>query len=155
MKKIVMLLLVMVLGLSMNSYAKSKVYGKGISVDNTTKVSAILDFPEKYLGKQVKVEGIIIEVCASRGCWVYVSSDRQYEKIQVKVTDGEIVFPMSAAGHQAAVEGIVEELKMSKEDMINWFRHQAEEKGESFDPSQVKSGQKIVRLIGIGAEIED
>ena len=155
MKKIVSIILVLVLGLSVNAFAKSKSYGKGVTLKDVTKISQILDAPEKYIGKKAKISGMIIEVCASRGCWVYVASDRPYEKIQVKVTDGEIVFPMSASGKLAEVEGVVEELKLSRADLIKWKKHQAEERGVAFDPSSVKAGDKIVRLIGLGAVIED
>lgn len=155
MKKVVSIVLVLLFGLSINAFAQSKSYGKGITVQEVTKISQILDAPEKFIGKKTKIAGMIIEVCASRGCWVYVASDRPYEKIQVKVTDGEIVFPMSASGKLAEVEGIIEELKMSKEDLIKWKKHQAEERGVEFDPSSVKAGEKIVRLIGLGAVIEE
>jgi hypothetical protein len=137
-----------------HAQAKTDVYGKGVHLKETTKISELLDNPDTYLGKQVRVSGMIIEVCAKRGCWIYLSSDRPYEKIQIKVTDGEIVFPMSASGHQATVEGIVEELNLSKEDLIRYKKHLAEEKGLSFDQSTVKEGEKIIRIIGLGAEIE-
>jgi len=133
--------------------AKDDIYGKGVNITETTPVSAILDNPEPYLGKTVRVEGMIIEVCAKRGCWMYIAGDRQGEKIQVKVTDGEIVFPMSASGRMAAVEGIVEELKLSREDMIKYFEHLAEEKGQPFDPATVKD-ERMIRLRGLGAEIK-
>ncbi len=103
----------------------------------------------------VRIEGLIIEVCAKRGCWVYVASDKTDEKIQVKVTDGEIVFPMSATGRNGVVEGVVEEVKMSKEQLIAYQKHLAEEKGKPFDPASVKEGSRFIRLIGLGAEITE
>ncbi len=136
------------------AHAAAKTYGKGVHVQEKTAVSAILDNPDTYIGKTVRVEGIILEVCAKRGCWVYVAGDRQGEKIQVKVTDGEIVFPMSAAGRMAVVEGIVEELKLSKKEMTQYLQHLAEEKGQPFDPSTVKD-ERMIRLIGLGAEITE
>lgn len=134
--------------------AKTDVYGKGVQLQETTKISDLLDHPAAYLGKRVKVSGMIIEVCAKRGCWIYLASDRPYEKIQIKVTDGEIVFPMNASGHQAVIEGIVEELNMSREDLLKYRKHLAEEKGVPFDPSTIKEGEKIIRIIGLGAEID-
>jgi uncharacterized protein DUF4920 len=155
MKKIVSFVLIVLFCFSVSAFAKSKTYGKALTVQEITKISHILDAPEKFIGKRVKIAGMIIEVCASRGCWVYIASDRQYEKIQVKVTDGEIVFPMSASGRMAEVEGIVEELKMSKEDLIKWKKHQAMERGQKFDPASVTGDEKIIRLIGLGAVIEE
>jgi hypothetical protein len=134
-------------------FASSKTYGKGVDVEEVTAVSAILDNPDDFIGKTVRIEGMIIEVCARRGCWVYVAGDRQGEKIQVKVTDGEIVFPMSASGRMGVVEGVVEELKLSREQMIRYLQHLAEEKGQPFDPSTVKD-ERMIRLVGSGAEIE-
>jgi len=155
MKKNAVILIVCLFFLSANAFAKSKEYGKSIVLDKATKISAILDDPASYIGKRVQVKGMVLEVCAKRGCWIYISSDRPYEKIQIKVTDGEIVFPMSASGKSATVEGIVDELIFSKDELIAWKRHQAEERGESFDPSTVKGNGKIVRIVGIGAVVEE
>ena len=137
------------------SPALAKTYGKGVSLTNATAVSAILENPDQYLGKTVRIEGLIIEVCAKRGCWVYVAGDKENEKIQVKVTDGEIVFPMSATGRDGIVEGVVEEVKMTKEQLVEYEKHLAEEKGKPFDPSSVQEGKRFIRLIGLGAEIAE
>ena len=132
----------------------AKTYGKGVHLQETTPVSRILETPDAFIGKTVRVEGMILEVCAKRGCWIYVAGDRQGEKIQVKVTDGEIVFPMSASGRMGVVEGIVEELSLSREQMIQYLKHMAEEKGQPFDPATVKD-ERLIRLVGLGAEIEE
>ena len=134
--------------------AKMTTYGNGVHLQEITKISDLLATPENYIGKRVKVEGMVLEVCAKRGCWIYLASDRLYEKIQIKVTDGVIVFPMSASGKQARVEGVVEELKMSKDDLIKYKKHLAEEQGRSFDPASIREGEKIIRIIGLGAEID-
>ncbi len=153
MKRIIIFCALFCVACAMTAQAKSDVYGKGVTLTEATAVSAILDNPDTYLGKMVRVEGMIIEVCAKRGCWMYVAGDRQGEKIQVKVTDGEIVFPMSASGRMGVVEGVVEELKLSRGEMIKYQQHLAEEKGQPFDPSTVKD-ERMIRLIGLGAEIE-
>ena len=137
----------------LSAHAKNDIYGKGVSLTEKTPVSAILENPDSFLGKTVRIEGMVIEVCAKRGCWLYIAGDKQGEKIQVKVTDGEIVFPMSASGRMAVVEGVVEELKLSRDDMIKYLQHLAEEKGQPFDPTTVKD-ERMIRLIGLGAEIK-
>ncbi len=153
MKRIIIFCAFLCAACVMTAQAKTDIYGKGVTLKETTAVSAILDNPDTYLGKMVRVEGMIIEVCAKRGCWMYVAGDRQGEKIQVKVTDGEIVFPMSASGRMGVVEGVVEELKLSRDEMIKYQQHLAEEKGQPFDPATVKD-ERMIRLIGLGAEIE-
>lgn len=130
------------------------VYGRGVTLTEVTTVSAIFDQPQKYVGQRVLIEGIIIEVCMARGCWIYVSGDRPFEKIRVKVTDGEIVFPVAAQGHTAKVEGVVQEIRRSKEQVIAWKKHLAEEKGAPFDTSTVTGPEITYRLRGLGAVIE-
>lgn len=134
--------------------AEQRSFGKPLTITQVTAVSAILDEPEKYAGQAVRIEGLILDVCSKRGCWISVASDRQGETIQVKVNDGEIVFPLAIAGRRAAVEGLVEILSISKEQMIAYLQHLAEEKGQPFDPSTVKA-ERMIRVIGRGAQLLD
>lgn len=149
-----LLVFLAILTLLSPTIVSAKTYGKGVHIQEVTAVSAILNDPDSFIGKTVRIEGMILEVCAKRGCWVYVASDQPEQKIQVKVTDGEIVFPMSASGRMGVVEGIVEELKISKEQMIQYLQHLAEEKGQPFDPAEVKD-ERMIRLVGLGAVIEE
>ena len=130
-------------------------YGEKFTLSDVTEISEILATPEEFVGKKVLVQGMVVDVCAKRGCWMYLASDKPFEKIQIKVLDGVIVFPMSARGKNALVEGEVEALKHSKEDAIAWLQHTAEEKGESFDPASVTSGMTVYRIKALGAEIAD
>jgi hypothetical protein len=130
------------------------IYGKGITLTDTVMVSRILDTPETYEGKTILISGDVVDVCQKRGCWIEVASDRPYESITVKVNDGEIVFPLSARGGHAMVEGVVERIELSQEQAMKWKTHQAEEKGETFDPSTVTGPLTIWRIKGVGAEIK-
>ncbi len=151
MKPIIMLMVVASLFLPSTLLAKT--FGKGITVKNSTPVSAILDKPMEYVGKQVKVTGLIVDVCAARGCWIYIAGDRPYDKLRIKVVDGEIVFPMEARGLTAEVEGIVEIFELTKEEVIEKRMHHALEQGEVFTPDPNTGGETVVRLRGLGAEI--
>lgn len=130
-------------------------YGKRMVLTEVTKISAILDDPGAYLGQRVQVGGLVVEVCSMRGCWLNLAGDRPYETIKIKVTDGEIIFPISASGKQAVVEGTVVRLHMSLADMIKYKEHLAKEKGEPFDPASVTRAEKIVQIQGIAAVIKD
>ena len=129
-------------------------YGKGITLKETTSWSQIMEKPEQYEGKQVLLTGTVVEVCPKRGCWIDLSTDKEFEKVKVKVKDGEIVFPLSAKGSEAMVEGVVEKLELSQKQALNYLSHQAEEKGESFDSTTVTGPLTIWRLKGLGAEIK-
>ena len=130
-------------------------FGEKLTISEITKISEILAAPEQFVGKKVLVKGMVVDVCAKRGCWIYLASDKPFEKIQIKVLDGVIVFPMSARGKEALVEGEIEALKYSKEEAIAWLQHTAEEKGESFDPASVTSGMTVYRIKALGAEITE
>ena len=97
--------------------------------------------------------GLVIDVCSTRGCWIYLAGDRDFEKIRIKVTDGEIVFPMEARGKKATVVGVVESMELTREDVIKRRKHHAEETGAPFDPSTVTSGETVLRIRGLGASI--
>lgn len=128
-------------------------FGKNISLTDTTKISKILKNPEKFIGKKVLVEGIILDVCAKRGCWINLASDVEFQKIRIKVKDGEIVFPMTAKGKNAVVEGELQKFELTKEQVINMKKHQAEENGEDFDESTVTGGETYYQIKGLGAVI--
>ena len=131
-------------------------YGEALTLTEITPVSAILEDPQAYIGERVLVKGMVTEVCEMKGCWMDIASDREFEKIQVKVDDGVIVFPLTARGHEALVEGIVEELHLTYEQALAQAEHHAEEHGEEFDPSTVPEGpQTIYRIRGIGAVVAD
>jgi hypothetical protein len=154
MKKI-SLLLIACLILSISVYAgDGKKYGNELTLKEKTKISNIYENPGKYIGKKVLVEGTIVDVCAKRGCWLELSSDKEFQKIKIKVNDGEIIFPMEARGKKALVEGEVYEIKMTKEEAIERAEHEAEEKGIKFDPSTVKGPTTVYQIKGLGAVIK-
>ena len=153
MKKILPLLLIALL-VAGTCYAKEILLGEKLVLKETTKVSEINANPESYLGKRVQIEGVVIDVCAARGCWMDIASDVPFDKIQVKVVDGEIIFPMEAKGLTATVEGMVERLDLTREQIIRWERHRAQEQGTEFDPSTVTGPVSIYRIRGLGAVIK-
>ena len=130
-------------------------YGEPLTLTDLTPVSAILDDPQSWVGQRVLIQGTVVEVCENKGCWMDIASDREMEKIQVKVDDGVIVFPLTARGKAALVEGLVEVLELTHEQALEQAKHEAEEHGHEFDPSTVTGPQTIYRVRGIGAVVAD
>lgn len=153
MNRKIMLPLCFCLLLATPLFAKEIKLGEPLTLTEVTKVSEINKHPDQYVGKRVLIEGLIIDVCAARGCWMDIASDVPFEKIQIKVVDGEIVFPMEAKGQTARVEGIAEELKLSKEQAIEMGKHRAEEQGSTFDPATITGPVSYFRVRGLGAVI--
>lgn len=110
MKKGVCAILVLVLLVALPLLAAEKKLGKGISIKSATPVKEILANPEKFLGKDVMVDGEMTKVCQMAGCWVMVKDASSPEPIMVKVQDGVIVFPKDGAGKKIAVQGKLEKV---------------------------------------------
>ena len=140
--------------LTVSSLAEAKTFGAGVTLPKMTQVSEIMNNPKEYVGKKVKIKGLVVDVCAKRGCWLYIAGDKPFQKIQIKVDDGVIVFPMSARGKVATVEGVVEKLDMTHEEAIAYHKHLAEERGQKFNPASVQGNEATYRIRGTGSEIE-
>jgi hypothetical protein len=130
-------------------------YGEPVTLTTLTPASTILDDPAAFVGKRVLVRGMVVAVCENKGCWMDIASDREFEKIQIKVDDGVIVFPLTARGKAALVEGVVEELQLSEEEAIAEGQRKAEEHGETFDPASVQGPQTLFRIRASGAVVAD
>ncbi len=129
-------------------------YGKGITLEEPVAISRILSDPKSFEGQRVLVLGTAVEVCPNRGCWIELTDEEQAHKIQVKVKDGEIVFPLSAKGRQVLAEGIVQKLELTEKQAREWKAHEAEELGNEFDPNSIQGPMTIWRIRGTGAEIK-
>lgn len=155
MLKILSLALTASLLFTTTASAADKVFGERPNLKNTVKISQILDAPEKYLGKVIQVEGIVMDVCPMRGCWMKVKSDRKKENLFIKVNDGEMVFPMSARGKNTVIKGKLVKKTMPMKDVIEIEKARAEKKGEAFDPKSVKGPRISYMFQPIGVVIED
>jgi len=132
--------------------------GDALKLEKATNVSTLLESPDSFIDERVQISGTIVDVCAHRGCWIEMSGDQPFQSIIVKVNDGEIVFPLTAKGHQANVEGIFEKLTLSDEQALKRKEMLMEESGKSFDPEKDKITDEdriFYRLKGLGAEIQD
>ena len=130
-------------------------YGDEITLDEKTNISDILANPAEFEGKKVLVEGTIVGVCAKRGCWIELSSDKESESIRIKVNDGEIVFPMETKGKTALVEGEVFAFTYETDaECSGSCQHKAAEGEEAKECEHVEKATKTVYMIkGLGAVI--
>jgi hypothetical protein len=108
--------------------------GKGVSLKVATPVKALLTEPEKYLGKEVMVEGEITQVCQMAGCWIMLKDASSSEPIMVKVDDGVIVFPKDGAGRKVAAQGKLEKVA-----------DEAQEEAGSKSPYRIKGSGAILK----------
>lgn len=153
--------LLALLCLSATAAADCTQYGTGVSLTEPASIEAVLANPNAWSGKTVRVEGEIREVCPRAGCWLSLVPDTDPQSdpappIRIKVTDGEIVFPLSARGQRASAEGVVEVDDMTREQWASWQQHLADERQEPFDPATVGEGPyRRVQVKVVGAEVCD
>lgn len=123
----------------------------GAEINEKSPLVSLADFkadPEKYLGKVIRVEGTVKEVCPKAGCWVDIA--KADDVVRIKVKDGEIVFEQALVGKNAVAEGTVYKFDLNKEEALGYYKHLAEEKGETFDPSSVPEQATIYQIGGLG-----
>lgn len=135
------------------AFAATK-YGKGVSEATPVKLSELMSKPDDYVGKVVKVEGLITEVCPKRGCWINVAGDKEFQTIKIKVEDGVIVFPLTDKGKKVVAEGTFKKMELTKEQAIERAKHEAEEKGTKCDVSKITGPQAVYQIMGVGAVVE-
>ena len=130
-------------------------YGAGVTLTEATTVPAILAQPAAFVGKEVRVEGAVKEVCAMAGCWMELEAGDGGQTLKVKVKDGDMVFPVTARGKQAVAQGKVEDLEMSRAKYVKYLEHAAEEKGGKFDEASLRGDGPfhVYQLAGSGAQI--
>jgi hypothetical protein len=87
-------------------------FGKGVSLAEATPIQALYEHPDAFIGKTIRVDGVIAAVCEDMGCWMALADIADVESIvRLKVEDGGgIVFPISAKGKAASAEGVFEKI---------------------------------------------
>ena len=94
------------------AYADEKL-GAGVTLPEATSIKALYESPEKFVGKTVRVDGVVTGVCEMMGCWMAIAESADSKMVvRFKVEDGgPIVFPIKARGKQASAQGVFEVLK--------------------------------------------
>lgn len=142
-----------VLAMSMLSLLGAEKFGKGLTLKESTPVATLLGTPEPYVGKMVQIKGKITEVCQMMGCWLQIQDGDK--AVRFKVKDGEILFPKNGAGRSVTAEGIFKKIELNQQQATAWAKHEAEERGQKFDPAKIHGGMTIYQIQGTGAVLLD
>lgn len=86
--------------------------GAGVTLKDATAIQDLYATPEKFVGKSVRIDGVVNAVCTEMGCWMALApADTPTQTVRFKVDHGTaIVFPISAKGKQASAEGVFERI---------------------------------------------
>ena len=135
--------------------AKEITFGETVDAKNTMKISTLLASPNDYLDKKITVAGTIIGVCQKRGCWMSLASDAKFEKLRLKVRDGDMVFPMTAKGRKALATGFLTEIKLNVAQTRRYKASLAKRSGEKFELGSVTTGMSLYQVSPTGGRILD
>ena len=116
-------------------------YGEGVTLKEATPVAQLLAHPDEYVGKKVRVDGVVAAVCQEMGCWIELQDAAGGKGLRFKVEDGVIVFPVSAKGRKASAEGTLEKIDLAKAG-----EHQAADM--KADPKNASTVAYLVRATG-------
>ena len=79
--------------------------GAELANATTVSVSQLVDSPDKYHEKNVRLAGTVTKVCQARGCWTEITDGTS--KVIVKSLDHGIAFPKDSSGQKVVVDGVV------------------------------------------------
>lgn len=128
-------------------------FGETVDKRQVTSISTVMSSPADFVNQTVTVSGTIVGVCAKRGCWVDVASDARFQKLRLKVQDGEMVFPMHTKGRQAIASGPLRAITLDIEEARQHLAALAKRTGQTFDPASVTEPMAIYQLEPVGVTI--
>ncbi len=104
---------------------------RGAPIGKSKKVSLakVMKTPDKYAGKTVRVEGVIVRSCKMEGCWLELAPDTNAKTVRVKMKDHAFFIPLDSAGANAKAEGVFSVKTLSAKEV----KHLIEEDGAKFD----------------------
>jgi hypothetical protein len=129
-----------------NGYLK-----RGAPLGNSKKVSLAkaMKNPQKYAGKTVIVEGIIVRSCKTEGCWLELAPNKDAKSMRIKMKDHAFFIPLNSAGAFARVEGVFSVKTLSKEEV----KHMIEDDGAKFDNINADGTVTEISFVASGIEL--
>jgi hypothetical protein len=124
--------------------------GAGVKLSETTTIAALYETPEKFVGKTVRLDGVVTAVCTEMGCWMALSDAEKSERtVRFKVDHGAgIVFPIAAKGKRASAEGLFEKIGADDHEA-----HEAAKEQSAAQPNASDFGKKY-QIKATGAVIK-
>ena len=82
---------------------KAQDFGAPFAIEEVTQAKAVFDNPEGFVGKTVRVEGSVRDVCQKMGCWMVISEGEKSMRITTK--DHKFFVAKDGAGSKCHIEG--------------------------------------------------
>ncbi len=85
--------------------------------------------PDKYAGKNVEVEGVIVRSCKKEGCWMEMADNNGGKSVRVTFGDHAFFIPLNSAGMKVKAQGVFKTNLLTKEKVD----HLINDDGAEFD----------------------
>ncbi len=92
-------------------------------------LAKVMENPEKFADKNVRVEGVIVRSCKKEGCWMELAPAKDAKSVRVKFKDHKFFIPLESAGYLAKAEGVFSIKTLSKKEVD----HLMNDDGAKFD----------------------
>src|SRR5688572_4767128 len=139
------------MAVAMVSAAGDEKFGKGVSLTEATSIKALYEAPEKFVGKTIRIDGVVTAVCEEMGCWMALGeTDKAEATVRLKVEHGGgIVFPISAKGKKASAEGVFDAIAATDKDGKSAAEEHANHAGQTAQTKIADFGKKYqIKLTG-------
>ena len=105
--------------------------------------------PDKFAGKTVEVEGVIVRSCKKEGCWMEMADKEGGRSVRVTFGDHAFFIPLNSAGMKVRAQGVFKTKTLSKEHVD----HLINDDGAKFDSRNPDGTVTEVSFDATGVEL--
>lgn len=106
--------------------------------------------PQKYAGRDVRVEGVIVRSCKTEGCWMELAPDAKSPSIRIKMKGHAFFIPLNSAGARAKAEGRLSVKTLSKAEV----EHMIKDDGAKFEKTNADGTVTEISFEATGVELK-
>ena len=125
---------------------------RGAPIGKSEKVSlaSVLAAPDKYTGRAVRIEGVVVRSCTMEGCWAELAPSSDAEKsVHVDMKGHSFFIPLQSAGAFARAEGVFRIKTLSKAEVD----HMIEDDGAKFPDRNADGSVTKISFEATGIEL--
>ncbi len=124
-------------------------YGAELTKNDIMTVSKAVEQIDELIDQAIVVQGVIKEVCQSRGCWMVVEENGK--SIRVRFADYGYFVPWESAGKEVRMQGTLNIHTVSEEQARHW----AEEADDpEVKPEDIHGEQEVIMMMADGVAIK-
>lgn len=143
------LLLTSIVGFTQNEKSTGN-FGENISKKEAVSAKKLPQKMENSTSLEIKVKGIITEVCQAKGCWMTLDLGDD-ELLRVKFKDYGFFVPKNAAGKTAVIQGVATRQIVEVDEL----KHLAKDAGKTDDEiNSIKKPMEELTFVAEGVIIQ-